>query len=171
MAFLKVISYLALVLIGLSALVFIAGQMGLLRGNPKATLGVTNGKLAPPSPTPNSVSSQARLYPDHPQVAYADIEPFRPAAAESGAAALKRLATVLTTLPGVVLTQQTDAYLRAEATTAALKFVDDVEFWLDDKTGLIHVRSASRLGRKDFGTNRARIEALRNAFVNAKPGA
>jgi uncharacterized protein (DUF1499 family) len=39
--------------------------------------------------------------------------------------------------------------------------VDDVEFYFDGKAGLIHVRSASRLGRRDFGVNRARVEALR----------
>ena len=42
-----------------------------------------------------------------------------------------------------------------------MRFVDDVEFVYDDKAGLIHVRSASRLGRRDFGVNRARVEALR----------
>jgi uncharacterized protein (DUF1499 family) len=40
-------------------------------------------------------------------------------------------------------------------------FVDDVEFLLDEKARVIHVRSASRLGRKDFGVNRERIEAIR----------
>jgi uncharacterized protein (DUF1499 family) len=29
---------------------------------------------------------------------------------------------------------------------------------------VIHVRSASRIGRKDFGVNRARIEAIRAAL-------
>jgi uncharacterized protein (DUF1499 family) len=28
----------------------------------------------------------------------------------------------------------------------------------------IHLRSASRLGRRDFGVNRARIESVRSAF-------
>ncbi len=36
-------------------------------------------------------------------------------------------------------------------------FVDDLEFWADPIDGVIHVHSASRLGRKDFGVNRARI--------------
>ena len=44
-----------------------------------------------------------------------------------------------------------------------MRFVDDVEFFYDDKAGLIHVRSASRLGRRDFGVNRARVEALARA--------
>jgi uncharacterized protein (DUF1499 family) len=52
-------------------------------------------------------------------------------------------------------------YLRATFTTRLMKFTDDVEFWLDPAAGVVQVRSASRLGRKDFGTNRARVEALR----------
>jgi uncharacterized protein (DUF1499 family) len=42
-----------------------------------------------------------------------------------------------------------------------MRYVDDVEFTFDEKAGLLHVRSASRLGRRDFGVNRARVEALR----------
>ena len=43
-----------------------------------------------------------------------------------------------------------------------MRFVDDVELYYDEKAGLIHVRSASRLGRRDFGVNRKRVEALRS---------
>jgi len=31
---------------------------------------------------------------------------------------------------------------------------------------VIHVRSASRLGRRDFGVNRARVEALRGKLAS-----
>jgi uncharacterized protein (DUF1499 family) len=40
-------------------------------------------------------------------------------------------------------------------------FVDDVEFLLDDTAKVIHVRSASRLGKSDLGVNRQRIETIR----------
>ncbi len=40
-------------------------------------------------------------------------------------------------------------------------FVDDVEFLLDDSKKVIHVRSASRLGKSDLGINRKRIETIR----------
>jgi uncharacterized protein (DUF1499 family) len=46
-------------------------------------------------------------------------------------------------------------------------FVDDLELQVDAAAQVIHVRSASRLGRRDFGVNRARIEALRAAFAGA----
>ena len=42
-----------------------------------------------------------------------------------------------------------------------MRFVDDLELTFDEKAGVLHVRSASRLGRRDFGVNRARVEALR----------
>ena len=45
-----------------------------------------------------------------------------------------------------------------------LKFTDDVEFVLDEPASVIHMRSASRLGRKDLGANRTRLEAIRNKF-------
>jgi uncharacterized protein (DUF1499 family) len=36
-----------------------------------------------------------------------------------------------------------------------------VEFYFDEEKNLIHVRSASRLGKSDLGVNRARIEKIR----------
>jgi uncharacterized protein (DUF1499 family) len=59
-----------------------------------------------------------------------------------------------------VVTVEAD-YLYAEFTTKLLGFVDDVEFLLDAAHQRIHVRSASRLGRKDFDVNRKRIESIR----------
>lgn len=61
-------------------------------------------------------------------------------------------------------------YLYAQFTTRWLGFMDDVEFWLDRRAGVIHVRSASRLGRRDFGVNRARVEALRAEVARAGAG-
>ena len=55
----------------------LAGQLGLLKGKAPTDLGVHDGRLKPPSKTPNSVSSQAVLYPDHPQLAYASIAPLQ----------------------------------------------------------------------------------------------
>jgi uncharacterized protein (DUF1499 family) len=47
-----------------------------------------------------------------------------------------------------------------------LGYVDDVELFYDDKAGLVHVRSASRLGRRDFGVNRSRVETLRRILIS-----
>jgi uncharacterized protein (DUF1499 family) len=166
MDFYKIFSCVALSLIGLAATFFAAGHLGFLRGTPPVPLGVQDGRLAAPSLTPNSVSSQAALYPDHPQAAYAAVEPFPPRAGETGPAVLQRLAELLARQSDTVITVQSPGYVRVEATTRWLRFVDDVELWLDPTTQWVHVRSASRLGRKDFGVNRARVEQLRAAFLN-----
>lgn len=79
-----------------------------------------------------------------------------------------RLAALLETTPGCVLVKREPAYLYAQCRTRWLKFTDDVEFSLDEAGGVIQVRSASRLGSKDFGVNRARFEALRARFVHAQ---
>jgi uncharacterized protein (DUF1499 family) len=135
----------------------------MLHGKPPTDLGVHAGRLKGLSDTPNSVSSQAGLYPDHPQRAYAQIEPL--ALRGDGPATLKRIQALLQTLDGCQLITQQPDYLYAQCSTRLLKFTDDVEFWFDPVAQVIQVRSASRLGRKDFGVNRARIEAVRAALA------
>ncbi|MCY7380053.1 MAG: DUF1499 domain-containing protein [Gemmatimonadaceae bacterium] len=51
-------------------------------------------------------------------------------------------------------------YLRAEARSALFRFVDDVELLADEDAGLIHFRSSSRVGRRDFGVNRRRLRRI-----------
>lgn len=159
----KILWFLALLVVVLALVLIIAGQMGLLAGKAPSRLGVIDGRLKPPSSTPNSVSSQASLYPDHPQQAYAAIAPLT--FKGDGEAAIKQLAQVLTQMPRTVIVTQNADYLYAQSTTALLKFTDDVELWLDKPNHVIQARSSSRLGRKDLGVNRARVEAIRAAFV------
>ena len=54
-------------------------------------------------------------------------------------------------------------YLHAEFTSRFMHYVDDVEFLYDQAAGLVHVRSASRVGYSDLGVNRKRIESIRRA--------
>ena len=56
-------------------------------------------------------------------------------------------------------------YLYAEYRTKLMRYVDDLELYYDEKQGVAHVRSASRLGRRDFGVNRNRVEALRRIIA------
>jgi Protein of unknown function (DUF1499) len=42
--------------------------------------------------------------------------------------------------------------------------MDDIEFRMDVKDEVVHVRSASRVGYSDFGVNRRRVGALRQRF-------
>lgn len=130
--------------------------MGLLSGKRPDNLGVTDGQLASVANKPqNSVSSQTDQSANK-------IEPL--ATGDDPAAAFARLQTLVQGTPGASIIEQTDSYLYAEFQTRLLKFVDDVEFLLVPDEKLIHVRSASRLGKLDLDANRNRIEQLRQQF-------
>lgn len=149
------------VLAAVPLLLLIAGQAGLLKGSIPGDLGVKDGRLKPPSRTENSVSSQAALH-DGAGARYARIEPIRYTG--DGAAALTRIGAIVLKMPGARILHNAPDYLYVQFETRWLRFVDDVEFWVPPGESVIHVRSASRLGRKDFGVNRARIESIRAQF-------
>ena len=143
-----------------------AGQLGFLQGTAPTDLGVRDGKLKPPSSTENSVSSQAALYPDHPERIYADIAPL--ALKGDGPATLARIKGIVEGMDGAKVVKSEPGYLYAQFTTQLMKYVDDVEFWFDPAANAIQVRSASRVGRGDMGVNRKRIEAVRAALEARK---
>ena len=159
----KILFYALGALGALAAMLLLAGQLGWLRGQRPTDLGIKDGRLAPPSLTDNSVSSQAGLYPDHPSRQLAAIQPF-PAQAGDLITSMQRLSALLEATPGVTIVTRRPDYLHAEAETRWLRFVDDLEFWANPATDVIELRSASRLGNRDFGVNRRRIEALRTSY-------
>jgi len=61
---------------------------------------------------------------------------------------------------------KTDVYLHMECKSLIFRFVDDLELLLTPTTGIIDIRSASRLGKSDFGVNRKRVESLRQVLLN-----
>ena len=137
----------------LVAITVIATQMGIFSGKRPDNLGVTNGRLAPVrEQLTNAVSSFATT-------AYHRIDPLP--AGPDPRATFARLERIVDTEPSAAIVEATPVYLYAEFESKALRFVDDVEFLLDEPAGLIHVRSASRLGRSDLGVNRKRIETIR----------
>ena len=151
-------------LFALFMLTLLAGQLGFLNGKQPSNLGVKADRLKQPSFSPNSVSSQADLYPDHPQLQYARIEPL-PLKDGNLATSMTKLADVLRSLPSTAMVETKPDYIYAQSQTRLLKFVDDVEFWFNPAKGAIDVRSSSRLGRKDFGVNRQRIELVRQKYM------
>lgn len=52
--------------------------------------------------------------------------------------------------------------MQAMVKTPLMRFRDDVQLRFDADAGVIHVRSSSRLGISDMGTNRRRVETLRS---------
>jgi uncharacterized protein (DUF1499 family) len=118
-------------------------------------LGVRDNKLAPCPASPNCVSSQAGDR-DH------SIQPI--ACTTDTPAAMADLKKIILSMKRSRIVTETEYYLHAEFTSAIWRFVDDVEFYADESAGVIHVRSASRLGTSDFGVNRKRVEAIREAW-------
>ena len=114
-------------------------------------LGLKGGRLAPCPASPNCVCSQDQ------DKGHA-VLPLR--FSGDRRAAMRRLRAVVDGMQGATVIESTDDYLRAEFKSDFFGFVDDVEFFAMDPD-LIHVRSASRLGKADFGVNRKRVETIR----------
>jgi len=134
--------------------------MGLFSGTRPDNLGVRDGRLAPAKPTPNNVSSQAEK---------GDAQHFIESLRYSGdpRQAWTALRRVIDGMPRVKVLKSDPNYLYAEFSSRLMGYVDDVEFYLDEAAGAIQVRSASRLGRSDFGVNRERIESIRAKLAQA----
>ena len=125
-----------------------------------ANPGMTDGKFQPCPDSPNCVSSQS---PDKKHF----IEPIHYEGTQQQAK--ERLMAVIQGMKRSKIVTVTDQYIHAEFTSAFFRFVDDVEFYFDDRAKTLHVRSASRIGRSDFGVNRKRIEELRSRFLHPDP--
>ncbi len=141
----------------LAGIEYFGGQpMGLFSGSRPANLGFNAGKFSPPSWKPNSVSSTVEKTDKH------YIEPL--AFSGAPADAWKKLQGIVKASPRANVVTESTGYLYAEFKSASMGFVDDAEFALDEKAGVIHVRSGARLGIRDFDVNRKRIEAIRSQF-------
>ncbi|MEP7154166.1 MAG: DUF1499 domain-containing protein [Betaproteobacteria bacterium] len=131
--------------------------MGLFAGSRPGNLGFQNGAFAPPSWKPNCVSSTVEKSDKH----YVAPLQFSGTPQDSW----KTLKALIRKFPRTGVITETGQYLYVEFKSAGLGFVDDVEFALDEKNGVIQVRSASRLGVRDFGVNRERVEKIRVEFA------
>ena len=157
----KILGIIALILfIVLPIALIVAGQLGFLSGTRPDDLGLKNGMLKPPvKESWNVISSYAEK---QPHTDYHVITPLLYSG--DGKAAFAKLEAVVRGMEGATIVKHEPNYLYAEFQTKLLKFTDDVEFVLDEPAGVIQMRSASRLGRKDFGANRKRLEAIRAKF-------
>ena len=122
-------------------------------------LGIRDGNLAACPNTPNCVLSQS-------SDAEHSIKPLTYNSTPSEAMA--NLKSVIQAMKKTKIITENKNYLYAEFTSAIMGFVDDVEFYLDEDAKVIHVRSASRLGKSDLGVNRKRIETIRDKLQELK---
>lgn len=121
---------------------------------PSLTPGVS--RLVPCSWRPNCVSTLSPPGPSH-----MDPIPYAGSLPE----ARKRMLAVLRDYPRTKIVQEEPDYLKAECRSKVFRFVDDVEIAFDDAAKLVHFRSAARLGVRDFGVNRKRMEEIRGLFL------
>lgn len=124
-------------------------------GQRPENLGVTDGRLTNCPSKPNCVNSQAA---DEKHA----IVAFR--YQDNKEAALKRLKKSIASLERISLVTEKKNYLHFECKSKIMGFIDDMEFFFPEEK-IIHVRSASRLGYTDFGTNRNRVEQIRKQFT------
>jgi uncharacterized protein (DUF1499 family) len=139
-----------LLLVGLIAFIAKAFQS---QKNPE-DIGLQQGVLRPCPASPNCVCSEAHSQSSEQHA----IEPVK---ARYGA--WKKLTKTITRQGGEIQ-QDNGSYLHATFTSPVCRFIDDVELRLDEDQGLIHIRSASRVGRSDFGVNRKRVKRIMQAL-------
>lgn len=113
-----------------------------------------DGRFRPCPGTPNCVSSES---PD----GNARIAPLRFEGAPE--AAWEKVREAITESGGHIVDER-DGYLHATFASRVFRFVDDLEIRMEAAQRVIHVRSASRVGKSDFGVNRERVEAVRTKF-------
>jgi uncharacterized protein (DUF1499 family) len=118
-------------------------------------VGIRESRLTPCPDSPNCISSQGS------DSAYT-VEPLTcDSEAEKIIADLK---VVVGSMKGATIVSESAAYLHVEFQSDVFRFIDDVEFMVDDMAKVVHVRSASRVGYYDFGVNRRRVEKIRQAW-------
>jgi len=110
-------------------------------------------RLAPCPPTPNCVSTQA-----DPGDRIHRIEPLRFACDPT--TAMETVLQALGSLPRCRVRERDDVRVHAVVTSRLWRFKDDVEVVIDAQERLIHLRSASRVGKGDLGVNRRRAVGL-----------
>ncbi len=141
-------------LIIIASICFISGVF--CSGTRPSNLGIKDGELSPCPDSPNCASSQAKDSEHH-------IAPFK--FNGNGKDAIKKLISIIKSLKRTNIISSSEDYIHAEFTSFIFRFVDDVEFYLNNDEKVIHVRSASRIGYSDIGVNRKRIEMIRKKFI------
>jgi uncharacterized protein (DUF1499 family) len=145
----KIFTY-GIIFPAMAGLLMVVGACG------TSNIGMHNDLLKPCPDSPNCVSS-FETDPSH----YVDPLPYKGSKAD----ARQKLLSILHATKRVKVVTSEENYIHAEFTSRIFRFVDDVEFYMDEKAPVIHVRSASRVGYSDLGANRKRAEEIRRQFI------
>ena len=145
MSIFKIITGLVLLIIGLFFLLGLKSQKGEAKG-------LIKGRLADCGAAPNCVSSEADTQPEK------EVAPYKASLRDVRAAIIAT---------GGTITREQDGYISATYMSKLFKFVDDFEV-RDAGAGIVHVRSASRVGYSDRGINRKRVRSVRKGLIAKK---
>lgn len=135
--------FLLLILIGLPVRFFILGKQS---ASMSPQLGLNDGWFVPCPDKPNCVSTQA---PTSNESHY-----IKPNFHETNP--LPKIKKVVLEM-GMEVEKELPIYLKLIAKSSIFGFVDDVEFYYDEHSQLLHFRSSSRVGYSDMDANRKRI--------------
>jgi uncharacterized protein (DUF1499 family) len=140
---------------GLVAFVLASLIVLAIRSRRSPPLGLVDGRLRSCPPVSNCVCTETGDFPPLPVTG-------------SVAGAWERAKQIVRAMGGVVDREEA-GYLHATFTTRVFRFVDDLELRLDEPARVIHIRSAARVGQRDLGVNRRRVEELRRRYASAAP--
>lgn len=128
-----------------------------------SNLGVKDGKLADCPDKPNCASTQSE------PSAYGYTEPV--SFTGDAAIAFETALTIVRELPNSTIVTAEAPYLHATTESNFWRFIDDLEIYVDADAGLIHMRSAARLGESDLNANPNRLKAIRQKLQERLPSA
>lgn len=147
--------------LGVASLFLIAGATACNAATTQNAFDPATGQFVACPDSPNCVSTQTPG--DDKEHAIAPLS-----YTGSAIAAKERLITVMNEMPRTtVITDEAvegGHYLHVEFRSFLFRFVDDVEFFINETTNSIDFRSASRVGYSDLGVNRKRMEEIRTKF-------
>lgn len=147
-----------ILLITIAIVVTIAVVLWINNKKVPLSLGVKDGKLAPCPNSPNCVSSQTSSG-DH------YIEPLSVSGIDHP---MEAVASIIRSVPKSEIIVKRDDYIHSIFRSKVFSFIDDVEFYYDKNQGVIHVRSAARVGYSDLGVNRKRMEWIRKQLKESR---
>lgn len=118
--------------------------------------GVADGRLERCSEKPNCVCSEYRDDMLH------FIEPIL-LSKNNSQEPISLMKDIITAMGGNIQ-KEGPAYLAATYSSKIFGFVDDLEVRFDMNQNVVHLRSASRVGRGDRGVNKKRVELIKQHF-------
>ncbi len=140
-----------LLLIGLAYFYYLG-----IRSQSGSAKGLVDGRLAPCPDTPNCICTEYPESTSH----YTDPVSIHGFELQD----INNLVQQSITDTGGQVVLNKENYISATYTSFLFRYVDDFEIHMDNKNHLLHIRSASRVGRSDFGANQKRITQFKLAF-------